>query len=238
MRSFLLKKTANSLLLLCLPVALCAQQPGFEVLNSWHNEICIKSFTGNTLSVTYHSLPANQAGLNNNSIWVWAASQVPWRYVPEKKVPLPAGSGEAGSYVIEGVAVSTGTPYIACYSVDTLVTGICACSNLAAVSDSTFSSWLSMELVTVTANSLTFSYSTLPGYLPAAYGNWFGLWKGMASPYNPPRPVASGKVADDATDNSASLNNLSLESGQVYTLIYFTGADTTAAAAMIYFKVK
>lgn len=209
----------------------------FEILSYWHNEVCINATSGNTMSLSYHSLPANMAGLNNNSLWLWPASQVPWRYPPEKKQILPATSGESGSYVLDGVSITIGTPYVACYSVDSTVQQICACAYLDACSDSTGSEWLKIELVSIASNSLIFNYSTLPGYLPETYGNWFGIWKGMASPYNSFASMGTGHVVGDASSGAASISNITLESKQVYTLIYFTGKDMTTAAAMIYFKV-
>jgi hypothetical protein len=210
----------------------------FEIISYNHCELAIKSFTGNTVSLVYNTLPANQAGLNHNSLWLWRSSEVPWRYRPQKKKLLPINATQSGSYVLEDVTVTIGATYIACYSVDSTVKQICACAVLGAVIDSTKNNWVDIALLDVAANSLTFKYTTLPGYLPAVYNNWFGLWEGAASPYNPFPSLASGKPTGNSNTSTAGLNGLKLESGQLYTLIYFTGKSNNQAAAMITFRVK
>lgn len=227
------------ILFVLLPVSLYAQEKrNFEIIGSWHNELDIKGSSGTTLSLTYETLPANQAGLNRNTLWLWAATEVPWRYPPLRMQRLPEDAPQSGSYVLEGLSITIDRAYIACYSVDTTPRQICACAHLSSTSDSTSSEWLHIELTGIDANSLSFNYTTLAGYLPQTYDNWFGLWKGAASPYNIFKPIATGQPVDDSSCNNASLNKINFEIGQVYTLIYFTGKDPSQAAAMITFRVK
>ncbi len=221
----------------------CAQNGGamgYEITSSGHSQLKIqqKVVSGNTLSLIYQTLPANQAGANHNTLWLWRATEVPWKYAPVKKQMLPANATQSGSYALDGIDITIGTGYIACYSVDSGVQQICACAHLAAESDSTTSEWVDITLASVLPNSLTFNYATLPGYLPATYSNWFGVWKGQASPYNPFPPLGTGMPGSDANISTGAINNVVLESGQTYTLIYFTGKELSNAAAMITFVVK
>lgn len=230
--------------LLLLITTTCAAQGssamGYVITGNNHCRLSIKQnvVSGNTLSLLYETLPANQAGANHNSLWLWRATEVPWKYPPMKKQPLPANATQSGSYVLDGIDITIETGYIACYSVDSSVLQVCACAHLAAGSDSTSSEWTDISLVNVYPNSLTFTYRTLAGYLPVTYRNWFGIWKGEASPYNPFPPLGTGKPDTDANMGTGAINNIKLESGQTYTLIYFTGEQLSDAAAMITFSIQ
>jgi hypothetical protein len=227
-------------LFVCLHSAAHAQSKdssNFTVISNYHNSVTIHNFTGNTMSLVYQTLPGNQAGDNHNSLWLWRSSTVPWNTLPMKMQPLPAEATESGSYVLEGISININTAYIACYSMDTTAQRISACSQLNAVGNNISESWASIELLNISANALIFKYQTLPGYLPATYGNWFGVWKGAASPYNFYPPISSGKPLDNSNSSTATLNNISFEANQQYTLVYFLGPDSTQAAAIITFQV-
>ncbi|MEZ5016156.1 MAG: hypothetical protein R2800_03835 [Flavipsychrobacter sp.] len=233
------------LLSLLLINSLCYSQDstnsrGYELVRYDHCQLNIdqKSVSGNTLSLTYETLPANQSGQNHNSLWLWRATEVPWKYKPMKKQLLPIDATQSGSYVLEEIEININTAYIACYSVDSTVEQICACAHLAANSTDNTSEWVSIELLEVAANSLSFRYRTMEGYLPLDYGNWFGVWEGMASPYNSFPPVGKGKPVNNSNINDGAINNITLDRGQTYTLIYYTGKKLTQAAAMIIFTVK
>lgn len=214
------------------------KEPGFEVISNKQCTLQITGFSGNTLSLAYQTLPANQAGLNSNSLWLWRASEVPWNYAPEKMQLLPVGSTQSGYYMLDGISIASGADYIACYSLDSTVREICACAVLGEKIDSTKNTAVTMQLLQAQGNSLSLSYNTLSGYLPQTYGNWFGVWKGSASPYNAPKPMATGKPMDDSNSGTATLNGLLLESGQTYTLMYFLGKQMTHAAVLLTFKMQ
>lgn len=197
-----------------------------------------KAVSGNTLSLTYETLPANQGGQNYNSLWLWRATEVPWKYKPMKKQILPIDATQSGSYVLEDVDININTAYIACYSVDSTVEQICACAYLAANSNENNSEWVTIDLLNVAPNSLSFRYRTMEGYLPLDYKNWFGVWEGMASPYNSFPPVGKGVPVNNSNMNDGAINNIQLDIGKTYTFIYFTGKELTNAAAMIIFTVK
>ncbi len=233
------------LLLACLLVnTRCYSQDdppvGYYVLSNSHCSVSIvpDAVRGNTLPLIYETLPANQSGQNHNSLWLWRSTEVPWKYPPMKKQLLPSNATQSGSYVLEDISINIDAAYIACYSVDSNDEQICACSHLAANSDSTYSEWVNIELLSVTTNALSFRYATMAGYLPATYKNWFGVWEGKASPYNSFAPLGTGKPQNDASTNTAAINNIRLSSGQTYTLIYFTGEKLIHAAAMLTFVVK
>lgn len=230
----------RSLLLYSFLVLFCtgcyAQIKDFKVISNDQCTLKITQFNGNTVTLLYQTLPANQAGLNKNSLWLWRSSEVPWNYPPEKMQILPADATESGSYVFDDVLIAEGVEYIACYAVDSTVKRICACAVIGKNSDASNDSSVSMTLLKVRKNSLSLSYNTLAGYLPKTYQNWVGLWKGEASPYNAPKPMATGKPLDNSNSGTITLNDLTLQAGQTYTLIYFLGKNKTDAAVIITFK--
>ncbi|OEJ99123.1 hypothetical protein A8C32_08080 [Flavivirga aquatica] len=204
---------------------------------TYHSSIDITEVSGNTLSVNYKTLPANQAGKLQNKLWIWRASEVPWQYPPMKEQLLQEDATQSGSYVLENLKIAISTEYIVCYSVGPEVTQICTCATLSVNKDTINKQWVEISLLNISRNSISFSYKTLKGYLPKTYQNWFGLWEGQASPYNLDIPIAKDNVSSDSNISSGGLNNLSLDIGQIYTLIYFTGSQEANAAAMIRFKV-
>jgi len=208
------------------------------IISKANTSLTIRHFTGNTMSLRYATLPGNQSGQNRNSFWLWRASQVPWNVNPMKVQMLPADATESGSFVLDSISIAIYTSYIVCYSLDSNVKQICACSQLSATSDSVTNYSLDIQLLSVSADALVFRYKTLTGYLPMAYDNWFGVWKGSASPYNYYPPLATGKPTGNSNIDTATLNNVVFEPNQVYTLMYFVGKDTTNAAATITFLVK
>lgn len=210
----------------------------FTVISNNHTSLVITHYSGNTMSLRYNTLPGNQSGQNNNSFWLWRSSQVPWNIAPARMVLLPENATQSGSYVLDSISVNILTSYIACYSLDSTAKQICACSTLDGITDSITNSWVDVSLLSVSANSIVFKYQTLSGYLPQAYGNWFGVWKGSASPYNYYPPLAQGAPLDNSSTSTATLNNVSFEPNQVYTLMYFLGSNPNTAAVVITFLVQ
>ena len=240
-RTISLRNTLLLLLSLILNSSCYAQDKAsgnFTVLTNNHTSLSITHFSGNTLSLRYNTLPGNQSGQNYNSFWFWRSSEVPWNTAPERMVMLPQNATQSGSYVLDSISVNILTSYIACYSLDSTAKQICACSTLDGMTDSITNSWVDISLLNVSANAIVFKYETLPGYLPQAYGNWFGIWKGSASPYNYYPPLAQGVPLDNSSASTATLNNLSLEANQMYTLIYFLGSNPTTAAVIVTFLVQ
>ncbi|MCK5057202.1 MAG: hypothetical protein KAT34_11140 [Candidatus Aminicenantes bacterium] len=95
--------------------------------------------------------------------------------------------------------------------------------------------YVELKIKELTATSIKVFYSTLPGYLPAKYKNWIGVWQGYASPYNAPDPMGSENILQDFTQGTVLLGNVSFSKYLTYTLIYFTGADRANAASLMYF---
>ncbi len=193
---------------------------------------------GTILPIVYSTLPANQSGINHNNLWIWRASEVPWKYKPMKLQPLPEDATQSGSYVLGELVISPQTAYTVCYSLGAEVSKICACGTLNTESDSIIYDFVNMNLTEANANSLAINYTTVTGFLPQTYKNWVGLWEGSASPYNSGAPMAIGRLKNDSNTGEVAINNLNLVAGRTYTLIYFLGEDQTTASVMIRFILQ
>lgn len=119
---------------------------------------------------------------------------------------------------------------------DTLAAGA---SEVVALGLPTF---VDLQILELTTSSVKVFYSTLPGYTPAKYKNWIGVWQGYAVPYEAPAPMRSVHIIQNSTQGTVLLDNISFSQYFTYTLLYFTGPERTNAASLIYFdtggKVK
>jgi len=196
--------------------------------------VTISDYTSDTLSVSYAGLPANQPKTYQNFVAVWEASRIPWTVEPLRKKFIEFDS-ERGSVGIDKLTI-TRTSYIVGYGVGPGNTTICASSLLALGGLLAAPTSISISLSHIGATSLTVSYQTLAGYLPQRYGNWVGLWRGYASPYNESAPLARVEVASMASEGEVVFNNVPLAINANYTLVYFVGQDPSTAAAMLNFS--
>jgi hypothetical protein len=209
----------------------------FEEQKLYHCTISIDSSTADTLEIVYNSLPANQPKTFKNFVAVWEATMIPWNEEPLKKIYIENDS-ERGSLSINGLII-TNNGYIVGYGVGPDITTICCSAVLKPIESLqiVFPTNVSIEIIELTMNMLKIKYNTLPGYLPKKYGNWIGVWKGFASPYNEPDdPIASTQINSNSTEGNVILNNINLESDSNYSIIYFMGKEITTAGSILYFK--
>jgi hypothetical protein len=187
--------------------------------------------SGTTVTIGYAGLPGNQPRTYGNFVALWQSSAVSWTVAPAFRLTIPSNS-EVGTVVLAGVSIGN-IPDTIAYAVGPKVDDICASALLAADGSTGVVDAVSLRLVALDATSLTLRYHTLSGYLPATAGNWIGLWRGSASPYNAPRPLARVKIAEDVTDDRIVINGVTLEGGEIYTVVYFMDETYTSAAVLL-----
>ncbi|MDQ7981741.1 hypothetical protein QYH69_31445 [Paraburkholderia sp. SARCC-3016] len=225
---------AAQLLWALLAGAVAAEAPAQPVASAV--SVCAAIITGSsgtTVDVSYAGLPGNQPKLYGDFVALWENSVVPWTIAAAARLGIPTDA-EIGTLVLTGVSVST-TPYTVGYAVGPKVDDVCASALLAADGSTGVVDAVTLQLASIGTTSLTFRYHTLSGYLPATAGNWVGLWRGRASPYNAPAPVARVNVVHDVTDDNAVIQGVTLSPGEIYTAIYFMGESLTTAAALLNF---
>jgi len=202
------------------------EQFGFSVV--------VSDATSDTVSISYAGLPANQPQTYQNFVAIWEATMIPWTVQPLKKESIGSNS-QQGSFEMDGLTV-THTSYIVGYGVGPDITTICASAVLMLGGLAAAPTSVSIALSRLGPSSLVVGYRTLAGYLPQQYGNWVGLWRGYASPYNAAPPLAKARVDSMASEGEVVFNDVALAIDADYTLIYFVGADLTTAAAMLNFS--
>ncbi len=196
--------------------------------------ITVEGFTGDTVSVSYTCLPANRPHRFGNFVAIWEATMIPWADEPMRSVPIPL-DGQKGSVTIDGLTVSASS-YIVGYSVAKTVPGICASAILNAGGLLGAPMNVQLGVNTVGTTSLSIHYGTLAGYLPSTYGNRIVLYPGYASPFNPPKEMASVPIPTDANVGDVAMNGIAIGVGLPYTLVYYmrsTGPDAASSAAAV-----
>ncbi|HVI47969.1 MAG TPA: hypothetical protein VM802_24085 [Chitinophaga sp.] len=203
----------------------------------------VKQFNADTVTIQYKGLPGNRPKDYLNYVAIWEASVIPWNAEPIKKTPVPQNS-EEGDFVIFDLSI-TSAGYILGYGVGEAVTDICTSAGIApAMYDIRIPHAVSLSLAAVGSNSITINYATLPGYLPAVYKNWIGLWEGFASPYNAVEPIGMVNISNNASQGTTGINNITIGNNTAYTLVYFMGPSydgnwpriITNAGALLYFQ--
>ncbi|WP_338642104.1 hypothetical protein [Burkholderia pyrrocinia] len=227
-----LARMATPLLGVLLAGFVAAQTPGPAISLC---SVAITASSGTTVDVSYAGLPGNQPRSYGDFVALWASSVVPWTVAPDARLDIPTNA-EMGSVVLVGVSISR-MPYTVAYGVGPKTGDACASALLAPDGSTGVVDAVSVELASLGVNAVTFRYHTLTGYRPATEGNWIGLWRGRASPYNAPPPLARAKVAQDVTDDSVTIDGVTLAAGNVYTAVYFMGEPLTTAAVLLTFTV-
>ena len=195
--------------------------------------VSIDGTSGNTVDVRFRGIPGNQAATNRNGVSVWPNSVIPWSMEPLARAPVLV-DGEEGSLVLVGVPI-TAFSYVVGYAVGPRTADTCASAQLRPDGSLGVTDAVSLEISAIGSTSILLRYHTLAGYLPRSAGNWIGLWRGRASPYEPPRVVARLDIPDDVTDDQVQIAGVPLRVDTPYTLVYFMGPELSTAAVMIHF---
>lgn len=196
----------------------------------------VENYTGDTVAVSYSSLPGNLPQDYKNFVAIWQASIIPWQS-PDFKPRHIENNYESGSLVLDGLVINRNS-YIIGFGVGPELTDICTCTILRAGGLVTAPTTVLIGLDYIGGNSLTIHYETLAGYRPKTYNNWIGLWKGYASPYNASDPVGIVKIKEDSNQGSIGMNNIPLAFNTEYTLVYFMGKELTTAACILNFNTN
>jgi hypothetical protein len=206
----------------------------------------IEAYSADTVALKYTGLPGNRPQTYKNFVAIWSATVIPWTAPPLRQVEIPSNS-ESGTVIIDGLTI-TKSGYIIGYGVGSTITTICASAVMnpgdqtsPAAAPSPQSVQINVQYVGT--NSVAVTYQALTGYLPHTSDNWVGLWRGMVSPYNSPKPLGVAVIPKDSTEGTVAINNVEIGINSTYTLIYFMGnsalsQNNTMAAAMLTFNTS
>ena len=213
---------------------LLAVQLGTANLNTC--SVTVNNVTGDTVSIGYNTLPANQPNTYNNFIAIWESTIIPWEVTPLKKTTIPSNA-QNGSVVLDGLTI-TSSSYIIGYGVSDDLNSIVCSAIMSAGGLSSAPTAVSIGLNAVGTTSISIHYQTLVGYQPKKNKNWLGIWEGYYSPYYSSKPVGKVKIDSNASQGSIGINDITLSTNTEYTLVYFMGKENTTAAAILYFNTS
>lgn len=187
--------------------------------------------TSGGVIVKYTSLPGNLPQQYGNTVTLWNSTIPNTQESPLVTAPVPDNSEVGDVWIPYGFQQSN-------YSVtyDTAgVTSMCALVQIQlAAAALTIPTYVSLTISSLDSAGVTVIYSTLPGYTPATYKNWIGLWRGFESPYSGDKPLAVAAITEDFTQGEVRI--LFSPGPFDYTLIYFMGESRPTAGAMLYFQ--
>jgi len=191
-------------------------------------------WTGEQVGVDYSTLSGCQPKTQGHALGLWQGSIVNWAEMPPSAgAPVPVDQ-EDGSVVLDNLTIED-VAYTVGYAVGPDATDFCASATFSPGGQMS-SNGVSLAVNFLGPTSLSLHFVTLPGYDPAAAGNWVGLWKGQPLIYSPtPPPLASQKVTSDSNEDDIALNGVPIAIHTTYTVVYYVGAAQTTAAAQLTF---
>lgn len=196
----------------------------------------VDNFTGSTVSVSYRGLPGDRARSYGQFVAIWQATIIPWTEAPIAKMTIPEDS-ESGSIVLSNLSIVSAS-YIVGFGTGPSLTTIAASALVSAGGLRDAPTSVAIGINAIGSTSLSVHYRTLTGALPRTYGHHLALWKGYASPYNAPKPLADVAVDSDSSEGDVGVNDVLLAIKTTYTLAYFTGKEVTSAAAILTFDTS
>lgn len=197
-----------------------------------HFTLALKSPFGGVI-VSYRSMPGNRPQSNGNSVALWDSTIPNLQSPPLAAAPVPTNLEVGDVYIPYQLQQSN-------YSVTYQTDGYSTMNALAPVrlAPNAFEipTFVSLTISSLDTSGVKVIYSTLPGYTPATYKNWVGLWRGFASPYSAGSPMGRVPITEDYSQGEATIP---FSPGPFdYTLIYFLGEKQLTAGALLYFQVS
>lgn len=202
------------------------------------------TLNGTTVTVEYETIAGNKPELYGNTVWLWPGAVVPFSGPPPAPIDYkPITSNDShGSISLQGTIQRK--DYTAGYSVNDKIIGVCTSGTVAPPTQklALAPTWVTMSIYSITTSELLIKYETLRGNKPKTYGNWLGLYKGDALPWDADNPYAFARPEDDAQMGIAKFG-APLSSGFTYTVIYYMADEAkkernASAAALLRFDAS
>lgn len=205
--------------------------PDVSDLNHFTITACEPTYEG--VIVEYRSLPANLPQTYGNSLALWNSTIPNTQKDPIATAPIPTDD-ETGSVLIRYGFQQTN--YSVTYQTKDYQS-MCALAQIQLAKLAiTIPTYVSICISSLDSSGVTVFYNTLPGYTPANYKNWLGLWQGFESPYS---STDTSLIAPVTQNSSQGELRIAFTPGPFdYTLIYFLGTNRQTAGALLYFQAK
>ena len=165
----------------------------------------------------YQSLSGNKPATYGNSVALWESLSPDPSTTPLVTVDIPTNDQIGEAFFDYGLGP---TDYCVTYQLGSSPQTMCALAQISYASPAAIIPlYVSIEILSVTTETISVQYDTLPGYLPATYKNWIGIWPGFALPYNAPPPLNQAPVTLDYTQGILKVPFTQIASD--YTMILF-----------------
>ncbi|MEQ9889681.1 hypothetical protein [Pectobacterium aroidearum] len=206
--------------------------------------LSINLVAGTLLNFSYHTLSGNQPADYQNQVFLWSVSSddVPWSSpaVAQSAILLDLPDGDQN---LDNVEISAGA-YILGYAVGPQHAEGEWSRYLNVVASAYIPAQLpgeqrraaepnrcSITPTFVGVSSLACDFAFLPGFNAKASNSWIGLWEGESISWTTP-PKWFAAIAIDTNAGTAGINELSIVSGQKYTLGLYTSGYSSQALTL------
>ncbi|MFL5801800.1 MAG: hypothetical protein ACJ8CR_08655 [Roseiflexaceae bacterium] len=196
----------------------------------------IDTISSSSVVLYYETLPGNKPNNNHNMLLVAQGTRVPAGAGDVSLYPIELNDAD-GYQTISNLDIASG-PYVLGYTVGPTSDTVAAAIVLYIDGKSSPPFSTTIGLVAANSNSVVLNYRTPYNYRPESYGNWVGLFRGGDAPFiRPGAPDRTVSVTGDAPEGELAFNGLTLVRGQPYTLVYYTGPNSTEAACALTFTI-
>ena len=193
-------------------------------------KITTAGVTANQISLEYSTPNGNQPADNGNTVFLWqSGNEIPWQSADLASQPIGMNT-PSGGLSFEGLDVTT-LSYIVGYAVGPKANNeswpygnVAASVFIPAMGESGEStgqpSFSAIDLSSYTTYSVTTQYTMLNGANPLMAGSYVGIWEGPSASYASP-PMAVTPIQSSSSRGTASINNITLTRGTLYTVALF-----------------
>jgi hypothetical protein len=213
-----------------------AEQKTLSMTNAAFESTLIRvvGVTGDTVLLTYRSLPGNQPNMYGNFVAVWDDSVIPYSRPPLQKITIP-GNAPQGSLAVPDLMPQE-SQYIFGYAVGPQVGDICAYAHIAPDEPPTdFSS--ALLILALREDSIVVRYSLPPGCNPARNGASVAMWEDSIGSYTNP-PLITQRITGSSSMGTVEIVGVQLNFGTTYTVGLLTSNSQTAIAAWVTFSTQ
>ncbi|UCZ75916.1 hypothetical protein LHK94_02550 [Dickeya zeae] len=203
--------------------------------------LSINLVAGTLVNFSYHTLTGNQPAHYQNQVFLWPVSdnEIPWSSpaIAQGAILLNQPDGDQN---LDNIAISSGA-YILGYAVGpeyaqdawSRYLNVVASAYIPALlnggyRDDTELNRCSITPAFVGVSSIACNFSFLPGFNAKASASWIGVWEGETVSWTTP-PKWFSAITVDSNTGTVGINEISIVSGQKYTLaLYTSGYDIQA----------
>ncbi|HEV7475388.1 MAG TPA: hypothetical protein VGN90_15150 [Pyrinomonadaceae bacterium] len=193
----------------------------------------VAAIRGDSVVLTYSSLPGNDPGSYGNFVAVWEDAVIPYSKPPLQKISIQ-GNARRGSVAVGNLKPET-SEYIFGYAVGPQVADVCSYAYIDP-NDPSREFSAALIILVVTPDTVALRYSFPSGFDPAQNGASVALWRGATGSYRQP-PIAQKAITANASTGDVAMSNVQILFGETYTAALLASRSRTSLAAWVTFTI-